>query len=64
MRKEIYIQATELKKGDFLDHMEILSKRNSPNGTVKLKVIGTITGLERVIHFAQQSYHYVTRYTK
>ncbi len=64
MRRELYIEARNLKKGDFLDHMEILSKRNDKEGYVMLKVQGTTSGLIRTIKYAQTSYHYITRYTK
>lgn len=63
-RREMYIAANELKKGDILDMQEVKSKRNSRDGTVSLILIGTTTGREVSVKWRMDSYHYVTRYTR
>ncbi len=63
-RREMYIPASELKKGDILDMQEVQSKRNSRDGTVNLILIGTTTGRQVAVKWRMDSYHYVTRYTR
>ncbi|WHM52845.1 hypothetical protein IOBOPIKK_00040 [Klebsiella phage vB_KpnS_SCNJ1-C] len=63
-RREMYIAASELKKGDILDMQEVKSKRNSRDGTVSLILIGTTTGRQEEVKWRMDSYHYVTRYTR
>lgn len=63
-RREMYIAASELKKGDILDMQEVKSKRNSRDGTVSLILIGTTTGRQVTVKWRMDSYHYVTRYTR
>lgn len=63
-RREMYIPASELKKGDILDMQEVQSKRNSRDGTVNLILIGTTTGMQVAVKWRMDSYHYVTRYTR
>ena len=63
-RREMYIPASELKKGDILDMREVQSKRNSRDGTVSLVLVGTTTGRQVSVKWRVDSYHYVTRYTR
>ena len=62
-RREMYIAASELKKGDILDMQEVQSKRNSRDGAVSLVLIGTTTGEKLSVKWRGDSYHYITRYT-
>lgn len=63
-RREMYITAGELKKGDILDMQEVQSKRKSRDGTVSVILVGTITGRQVSVKWRVDSYHYVTRYTR
>ncbi len=60
--KEMYVSASELKKGDFLDHQEVLSKRKVKSGFIKLKVQGTVTGNITEFEISPTKYVYITRY--
>lgn len=62
-RKEIYITAGELKKGDIIDTQEVISKRNLPNGVTKLLLQGCITGNLVRVKFNTNSYYQIVRYT-
>lgn len=62
-RREMYITASELKKGDIIDTQEVISKRNTKDGMTKLLLQGCVTGGLTRVNFRSQSYHQVVRYT-
>lgn len=62
-RREMYVTAGELRKGDIIDMQEVITKRNRKDGMTNLLLQSTVNGNLIRVNWRSGSYHEIVRYT-